>query len=427
VSQPDPSNEPTLDALIAAIDQLVEFVTTSGGDQPQSLFTQLLERDHEVESLCQATGVTLPTITYEGTYGGDLIGYCKMPVSRYGSGIKVWGDRGWLAAMNGLRKTAILLRAKKRQAAEADEQKTDDPVQMLRAQQRQIEQQKANKVLQEKRKDQLDNCFENLRTFDRSRLRQALNREPTDEECTTRLEELISLLGQELNEQGLIQVLDAIPTYSNAEAFGLDLAKLGASGQRGEVLRRLQGIMDCPDVHPYVTLFLQIYLGERFRKLTAPITEAELSGNVPRDMATIWGDVIANCNELEGLLVLHSQNHLNYLTEISDLWDQAWWSRGGDSNIPVPPEKPRLTEDRDNVLRALARMKQWATDQLYKEANKLVNLPRIPIASDVPDLGKADTVPEFWEWCGRQRRALTQLRAMLGEPEPSSVATAQLG
>jgi hypothetical protein len=46
----------------------------------------------------------------------------------------------------------------------------------------------------------------------------------------------------------------------------------------------------------------------------------------------------------------------------------------------------------------------------------------VPIASDVPDLGVASTVPEFWQWCDKQRNSLQGLRSQLGEPPPASVA-----
>jgi hypothetical protein len=46
----------------------------------------------------------------------------------------------------------------------------------------------------------------------------------------------------------------------------------------------------------------------------------------------------------------------------------------------------------------------------------------IPIASDVPDLGTARSVHEFWDWCNRHREGLRQLRVRLGEPPPASIA-----
>jgi hypothetical protein len=52
-------------------------------------------------------------------------------------------------------------------------------------------------------------------------------------------------------------------------------------------------------------------------------------------------------------------------------------------------------------------------------------LPWLQVASDVPDLGKADTLPEFWEWCNRHREGLRRFRGRLGEPEPALVATAE--
>jgi nucleoside phosphorylase len=49
--------------------------------------------------------------------------------------------------------------------------------------------------------------------------------------------------------------------------------------------------------------------------------------------------------------------------------------------------------------------------------------PFIQVASDVPDLGKADSLPEFWEWCNRRREGLRQFRIRLGLPPPAQVAT----
>jgi hypothetical protein len=50
-------------------------------------------------------------------------------------------------------------------------------------------------------------------------------------------------------------------------------------------------------------------------------------------------------------------------------------------------------------------------------------LPFIQIASDVPDLGEADSLPEFWEWCNRHRDGLRRFRVRLGLRAPASVAT----
>jgi hypothetical protein len=49
----------------------------------------------------------------------------------------------------------------------------------------------------------------------------------------------------------------------------------------------------------------------------------------------------------------------------------------------------------------------------------------IQIASDVPDLGKADSISEFWDWCNARRDGLRQFRVRLGLPAPASVATAE--
>jgi hypothetical protein len=47
----------------------------------------------------------------------------------------------------------------------------------------------------------------------------------------------------------------------------------------------------------------------------------------------------------------------------------------------------------------------------------------IQIASDVPDLGKADSLSEFWDWCNAHRDGLRRFRVQLGLPPPASVAT----
>jgi hypothetical protein len=57
-----------------------------------------------------------------------------------------------------------------------------------------------------------------------------------------------------------------------------------------------------------------------------------------------------------------------------------------------------------------------------EEDQTLTSGDLIPIASDVPDLGTARTVAEFWDWCSRHREGLRQLRVRLGEPLPASIA-----
>jgi hypothetical protein len=44
------------------------------------------------------------------------------------------------------------------------------------------------------------------------------------------------------------------------------------------------------------------------------------------------------------------------------------------------------------------------------------------IAPIVPDLGTAETIFGFWEWCKRLREGLRQFRLRLGEPEPTQLA-----
>jgi hypothetical protein len=46
----------------------------------------------------------------------------------------------------------------------------------------------------------------------------------------------------------------------------------------------------------------------------------------------------------------------------------------------------------------------------------------IQTASDVPDLGTAQSVHEFWSWCNRHREGLQEFRVRSGLPPPASVA-----
>jgi excisionase family DNA binding protein len=46
----------------------------------------------------------------------------------------------------------------------------------------------------------------------------------------------------------------------------------------------------------------------------------------------------------------------------------------------------------------------------------------IPLSGDVPDLGNANSIPEFKEWCAGLLEELRQLRLELGQPEPAQVA-----
>jgi hypothetical protein len=113
-----PSGKPAvatdLDALLSALDGLTAFVAEQDGDRPNSAFLELLAFDQEVSALCQVTGLALPPITYEGHYGNDFVGFCRIPVSRHAEGCRIWSDRGWHLAMRGLRRTAELARGRSR-------------------------------------------------------------------------------------------------------------------------------------------------------------------------------------------------------------------------------------------------------------------------------------------------------------------------
>jgi hypothetical protein len=108
-----------LDALLTALDRLTTFVGESTGIRPRGAFLELLALDQEVSSLCQVTGIALPPITYEGTYGDDFVGFSRLPVTRTTAGCLIWVDPGWRLAMQGLRRTVELMRDRRRTQAGA--------------------------------------------------------------------------------------------------------------------------------------------------------------------------------------------------------------------------------------------------------------------------------------------------------------------
>jgi hypothetical protein len=106
--------EDMFDVLLAALDRLTAFVTERRGHRPPSDFLELLELDHEVRALCEVARVTLPPITYEGQYGDDFVGFCRIPASRDTGGVHIWSDGGWHIALRGLRRTVELERDRRR-------------------------------------------------------------------------------------------------------------------------------------------------------------------------------------------------------------------------------------------------------------------------------------------------------------------------
>src|SRR5438552_3356759 len=75
-----------------------------------------------------------------------------------------------------------------------------------------------------------------------------------------------------------------------------------------------------------------------------------------------------------------------------------------------------------NVPRDLGREEQTDGDGDGEE-NRPPFGPLIQIASDVPDVGTASTIAEFWDWCNRHRENLRRFRISLGLPDPACVAT----
>jgi hypothetical protein len=108
-----------LDALLTALDRFTAFVGESPRTRPHADFYELLALDQEVSSLCQVTGITLPPITYVGTYGDHFVGFSRIPVTRTTAGCLIWVDPGWLLAMRGLRRTVELMRDRRRTQAGA--------------------------------------------------------------------------------------------------------------------------------------------------------------------------------------------------------------------------------------------------------------------------------------------------------------------
>jgi len=95
----------SLEMLRVALDRLIGFVVAHQGPQPYSALEELSQRDQEVSALCQVTKLVLPPITYLSDDYGDRLGFCQVSVLRHSLGLFIFGDRGWLIAMQGLLKT----------------------------------------------------------------------------------------------------------------------------------------------------------------------------------------------------------------------------------------------------------------------------------------------------------------------------------
>src|SRR5262249_39489200 len=86
------------------------------------------------------------------------------------------------------------------------------------------------------------------------------------------------------------------------------------------------------------------------------------------------------------------------------IWPTVWLRLRRELLAAAPPDFNRL---RDEAKANLSRLRGEGEALPIipplsdHPADDPTTLPWIPIASDVPDLGKADTLPEFWEWCNR--------------------------
>jgi hypothetical protein len=96
-----------LDSLLVALDSLITFVTKQPGNRSHDDFIELVRLDQEVSTHCQGTGLAFPSITFEGV-NYDLVGFCRIPVTRHTGGCFIFIDRGWQIGMRGLRRTAEL-------------------------------------------------------------------------------------------------------------------------------------------------------------------------------------------------------------------------------------------------------------------------------------------------------------------------------
>jgi hypothetical protein len=95
----------------------------------------------------------------------------------------------------------------------------------------------------------------------------------------------------------------------------------------------------------------------------------------------------------------------------------------GLGGMPLEPTGPFTLNNELAVLRNLRRLSlERQSNRSARTEHDPTALPEIPIASDVPDLGGADTVAEFWGWCNGHRDGLRAFRVRLGEPAPTSVA-----
>jgi nucleoside phosphorylase len=177
-------------------------------------------------------------------------------------------------------------------------------------------------------------------------------------------------LAQRLNAEGEEYRLDTEASFQGPEwSLAQEFYQLGRQGQRGCLIERLE----------------------------------QLEGTTPEFQAEVWHRVGAFTESI----LEHSEA----------IWGVPLFGR----HARRPTQEIREGDAGNPEMKAGQTEGADAIEDQHKIDPTM--LPFLQIASDVPDLGAANTVPEFWQWCNRNRESLRQFRMRLGEPEPAAVAT----
>jgi hypothetical protein len=410
------------DALISAIDKLLAFVGEASGTRPHADFETFLVLDQEVGALCGATGIDSPQITYVGNYGDRPAGFCKLPVSRNTAGVRFWQDPGWSIAMQGLRRCAELKaedrkhslkreevehrqpQAKEREARTAKTSSSSATVSdarlsadALREQIRQVDSAESEK----RRRAELDSeHFTHfpilLREFtdalyhvagqanEASRTGRAFDPTPDMPQLTSRL-------------QGVLQGLWASGRMANLDDLDLDgvceqAYRSGGYGPKEKirltlvfVAQRLRGTAEA---------------GISLESLVKELCDPSLYP--AGQMFHLLLRVLGGLNRFPAKAGAMQQNER---TEGEFQRGIAQWRTGP----PAGASGGQAGED----------------ESPNADESDPTTFEFVPIASDVPDLGTADSKPALWDWCHRHREGLRQMRLRLGEPPPARMAPAE--
>jgi hypothetical protein len=283
---------------------------------------------------------------------------------------------------------------------------------------------------------------ERVASFGAEELEQELGRTPQEEELFIYFAKRVVQWVKALEEGDWWRHLEALPPGGDAKEEAIHICRLAKQDREQEIADALKEI-DHPDTPigafgSSVIEWLRRGLMDELLHRDNPQTARRNETNTVLDVATqirnglstirVCGpDVpafqrwIRYCHQLDGRVTSERLN-----------WERARLSSHTGKDLP----EINLMAWRDfvdAVLRldktaAPGNCNHRATQPEAKQAHSLdqasdiTTLPMLPIAPDVPDLGTATTVPEFWDWCNRHRDNLRQFRVSLGAPQPASVA-----